>query len=464
MKDAVDAMHDQMYTRDGTPMKPNIQSRVFFYILFAFSAYLAYVLIGPYMGTVVLAVVTVTVFQPMYDLFVRLLKGRRGLATTLTIITIFVVVLVPVGAVLSVAVQQALEFSRDITRVVSGAEVYPSLTDLLAQINHVSSSIPFAEGFQLTPDKVYQAAESTARAVGTFLAEGAISLSGASADVVISLVIYISLLSALFPSYPRILQTVRKMSPLSDEMDERYIQRITIITKSMVRGVFVLAVAQGLTMGLFFWIGGVKYASFWTLAAIFAAMFPPGCGIVGVPIGIIHIILGNVWQGLVILLGYAVVVSGMQYYLTPRLVSRQARLNSALVLLSVFGGLKMFGFMGLVYGPVIMIFLVTTIEIYLDYYRITKSAATVEALGQVSLAASPIATRGERVSIFITSATASDEPAVLEGAVPAVEEQSEEAVVAEMPMPWRIWSAVRRLPQRATPRFSMPWAREHDTR
>jgi len=102
-------------------MKPNIQSRIFFYILFAFSAYLAYLLIGPYMGTVVFAVVTVTVFQPVHQLFVRLLRGRVGAATALTIVTIFVVVLVPVGATLSVALQQALEFSRSVSGAPGGA-------------------------------------------------------------------------------------------------------------------------------------------------------------------------------------------------------------------------------------------------------------------------------------------------------------------------------------------------------
>jgi hypothetical protein len=278
------------------------------------------------------------------------------------------------------------------------------------------------------------------------------------------------------------LQMLRKMSPLSDEMDEKYIHRITVITKSMVRGVFVLAVAQGLAMGFFFWIGEVKYASFWMLISIFMAMLPLGCGVVAVPIGIIHIILGNVWQGIVILLGYAVVVSGIQYYLTPRLVSREARLNSALVLLSVFGGLKMFGFMGLVYGPVIMIFLVTTIEIYMDYYRISKSAALVELAGSPAISAPGVPVRGEpapalpargapgmalpvrgepALALAVRTADSGESAGAKE--LDAVREP-EEAIAAVEPRPWSVWSAVRRLPQIATLRVSAPWGREQDGR
>jgi predicted PurR-regulated permease PerM len=446
-------------------MKPNIQSRIFFYILFAFSAYLAYLLIGPYVGTVVFAVVTVTVFQPVHELFVRLFRGRHGPATALTIVTIFVAVLVPVGAILSVAVQQALQFSRDLSQLVRGAEQYPTLAELLGQINRLLAGIPFAQDFQLTPAGVFQTIESTARAMTTFLAESAISLSSASVDLIISVVIYVSLLGALFSNYPRLIQTLRKMSPLSDEMDEKYIRRVTVITKSMVRGVFVLALAQGLTMGGFFLIGEVKYASFWTIAATFMAMTPLGAGVIGVPIGIIHIILGNVWQGIVIVLGYAIVVSTIQYYLTPRLVAREARLNTALVLLSVFGGLKMFGVMGLVYGPVIMIFVVTTIEIYMDYYRIAKSATVLETLVPDEVASPSLSDAPEPDEELVALADwRADDRAWLDV---DVRETTPEAAVGMTPAtdqvrPWSIWSTVRRLPRVSGLRFSVPWVRGRD--
>lgn len=444
-------------------MKPNIQSRIFFYILFAFSAYLAYLLIGPYMGTVVFAVVTVTVFQPVHQLFVQLLRGRMGAATALTIITIFVVVLVPVGATLSVAIQQMLEFSRSITQTVRGADQYPSLAELLGQINRLLAGIPFAQDYQLTPAGVFQTIESTARTVTALVAETAISLSSASVDLIISVVLYISLLGALFPSYPRLIQMLRKMSPLSDEMDEKYIHRITIITKSMVRGVLVLALVQGLTMGVFYLIGDVKYASFWTIASIFMAMTPLGAGVVGVPIGIVQIILGNVWQGIVIVLGYAVVVSSIQYYLTPRLVAREARLNPALVLLSVFGGLKMFGIMGLVYGPVTMIFLVTTIEIYMDYYRIAKSATVLESLvAEGAASASRAISVDSREQVDDRAWVMDDDRLWDASPVVAQAEPVEAASNPDDVRPWTIWSTVRRLPYVSGLRVSLPWPRDAD--
>ena len=53
----------------------------------------------------------------------------------------------------------------------------------------------------------------------------------------------------------------------------------------------------------------------------------------------------------------------------PMLDRRTARLDSALMLLAVFAGIAMFGFFGLVIGPVLMIIIVTTVSVYLAVYK-----------------------------------------------------------------------------------------------
>jgi len=59
--------------------------------------------------------------------------------------------------------------------------------------------------------------------------------------------------------------------------------------------------------------------------------------------------------------------------LRPKLVSKEASLNPALILIAILGGLSMFGPLGFIYGPVLMIFVVTTFETYLKHYTIKAS-------------------------------------------------------------------------------------------
>ena len=81
------------------------------------------------------------------------------------------------------------------------------------------------------------------------------------------------------------------------------------------------------------------------------------------------ILSGHVWQGVAIIANHLLVVTNIDNVLRPQLVPRDARLDSALMILAVFAGIAYFGFMGIVLGPVLMIVVVTTINIYLEVYR-----------------------------------------------------------------------------------------------
>jgi len=105
---------------------------------------------------------------------------------------------------------------------------------------------------------------------------------------------------------------------------------------------------------------------FLTLTAL--SIVPLGGGIVAIPIGIIMMLTGNFWGGLLVVAGHIIIVTNIDNVLRPRLVPKEAKLDSALTLLSVFAGLKMFGFLGIVIGPVIMILIVTTIQVYREVH------------------------------------------------------------------------------------------------
>ena len=85
------------------------------------------------------------------------------------------------------------------------------------------------------------------------------------------------------------------------------------------------------------------------------------------PVAILLLLGGNVWQAIIVIVMLIVVVGNIDTLLRPMLVPKAAYLNPALTVLAVFGGLQLLGFVGLLYGPVIMILLVTSIEVYIKY-------------------------------------------------------------------------------------------------
>jgi predicted PurR-regulated permease PerM len=64
--------------------------------------------------------------------------------------------------------------------------------------------------------------------------------------------------------------------------------------------------------------------------------------------------------------------------LRPKFVPKTARLDSALLMMSVFAGIGLFGFLGIVIGPVLMIVTVTTIDNYIEFVKYTKNQKTLK--------------------------------------------------------------------------------------
>ena len=345
-------------------LKINTQNKVFFYLLLLFTVYVAHTLLRPYLGVLVFTIVLVIIFRPIYRRYLKWFRRRQGLAIALTIVTIFVVILIPITLIAEITINQAIALSRDIAALNTSEVSF--LSYAVEQGNEFLDKIPFEHGFVLTEEQIIQSLKNTAAPAGSFLAGQAIELGSSTVDIITTFIIFLSLLAALLPAWPSIIQLLKDLSPLDDELDQKYIDRVTAMTNSMVRGIFVVAVTQGLAMGLFLWIAGVPYTAFWTLLSTFLSILPVGSSLIAFPIGIILILIGNIWQGVIVILGYMLVVSNIDAVLRPKLVPKEAQLSSALVLLSLFGGVKLFGFLGVIYGPVVMIFLLTTVEVYME--------------------------------------------------------------------------------------------------
>jgi predicted PurR-regulated permease PerM len=142
------------------------------------------------------------------------------------------------------------------------------------------------------------------------------------------------------------------------------------MVKGTVKGQFIIAVIQGILGAVSIYIAGFHDA-FFIFAILLTALsvIPLGSGIITIPFGIGLMFFGNIAGGLFVVLFHLFAITNIDNFLRPILVPKQARLDSALMLLSVFSGIAMFGFFGIIVGPVVMIVIVTTISVYLAVYK-----------------------------------------------------------------------------------------------
>ncbi|MFA5134561.1 MAG: AI-2E family transporter [Patescibacteria group bacterium] len=337
----------------------------FFYLLLAIVAYLSFLVLKPYFSAIVLAFLAVLFFKPVYSYFVRCFKGRTKIASSVSVVIIVFAVLIPIVLIGGLTANQILQFRSDI----GSSDMKINYGTIADYGNRAVSIIPGID-YQLSGDGIRGFVERGAKAIGTFFLERLPDIGSGAFNAVTWIIIFIILTYSLFPLHGKLLEFVARVSPLEDRIDTVYVTRVIEMSKSMVRGTFLIAVVQGIVAGLLLAITGVPYVLFWTLLMIFLSVIPMvGYGFVMIPIAIVTLLTGGIWQGIVLILGSVLIVGNIDNFLRPRLVSKKAELHPALIILGVIGGLQVFGVLGFIYGPVIMILLVTTFEMYLKYFR-----------------------------------------------------------------------------------------------
>ncbi len=90
------------------------------------------------------------------------------------------------------------------------------------------------------------------------------------------------------------------------------------------------------------------------------------------------ILTGNIGGGIIVFIIHMVVISNIDNVLRPKLVPKEAIIHPVLLLLSVLGGVQVFGFFGIIYGPIIMIIVLTTLEVYVKYFRFETLPLLIE--------------------------------------------------------------------------------------
>jgi predicted PurR-regulated permease PerM len=130
--------------------------------------------------------------------------------------------------------------------------------------------------------------------------------------------------------------------------------------RGTVNGTIVVALAEGLLIGVAYLIAGVPNPVLFTILTISFAMLPFGAwAAFTVAAATLLIGGGNVWAAFGVFAWGSLVMLTGDHFVWPTLVGGAARLPFLLAFIGIFGGLASFGLLGLFLGPVVMAALVT---------------------------------------------------------------------------------------------------------
>lgn len=315
-----------------------------------------------YLQLIAIAGVLAYLFRPLYLRFKNRMKA--GLASALTLLCALLIVIVPLAGILAMAVTQIKQMIDNVSEWASETDINELGDRLMNMANDFLDKVPFVD-FELTTEKLQSGFSSVASGLGDFALNFARDSVGGIAAAVTMAIIFLYVFLSFLGRGDKVVGVFKDLSPLDPEVTDIYLSKIGAMAKATVGGQFVIALAQGAAGALSIYIAGIHAGFFMFLIFLTVlSIIPLGSGIVTIPLGIIMALTGNVPGGILVVAFHFLITTNIDNVLRPILVPRSAYLSPALMLVAVFAGLGMFGFLGIVFGPVIMIVIVTTIDLY----------------------------------------------------------------------------------------------------
>jgi len=324
------------------------QEQIFFGGLFAVIAVLAAVILWPFITFIVLAGILTYALFPIYRFFLARLR-RPQLASALAIVLTLLVMVLP-----------AIFLIRELVQQVSGA-----YTNFKPQnIERVTDYLDRVTGYRF--QEMFDSALEQIRASILALAP---NILGSVGQVILGLFIMFSVMYYGFRDGEKFVKRIRELLPLEASLKESLFHELRTITQAVLYGQVMTAVIQGALGALGLLIFGVPNWLFWGAIMIVTAFIPLlGTPIVWVPAALSLLLGGSTARGIGLLIYSGVLVMNIDNFLRPRLMSGRTTVHPVLILIGVLGGLQVFGFVGLLVGPLILAMLVAFVKFYEEAY------------------------------------------------------------------------------------------------
>ncbi|NQV12964.1 MAG: AI-2E family transporter [Parcubacteria group bacterium] len=318
-------------------------------------------MLRPYVYSVFWAAVIATMFYPLHGRIVRLLRGKKSLATSLTVVLIVLIFLIPLAGVVSLIVQQALSLydTYGNQETIDRSSMY-----LQSYLNHSWAQRALGEDFD-----VAQKLEEWSASISNFLYQYVTSWGQNTLRVVIQFFVMMYALYYFLKDGEGILRKLMYLLPLGDQYEKILFARFVSTARATLKGTVIIGLIQGVVGGLAFLVTGVPGAAFWGLIMIILSIIPAvGAFVVLLPAAVVMFAMGNIWQAVVILVAL-IVASSIDNFLRGPLVGKDAQMHPLFIFFATLGGLLSFGISGVVIGPVLAAFLLSIWEIYEQKYK-----------------------------------------------------------------------------------------------
>lgn len=321
-------------------------------------------MIQDFLVALLLAGLFAGLLHPLHRRASRSLGGHSAVAAVATIVASLFLVGLPVAGFGALVTAEALQLSE---------QVVPRMQSLLEEDARLASLLPdwlpyderLAETLEPYRANAVRSLANATSTAGRWLVSGVSDLTQGTLRLALGFFVMIYAIFFFLLEGPALLRSLGSLLPLDPADRQLVLDRGLAVTKASFKGVLVIGALQGFLIGVGLWAAGISGAVFWaTVTFVLSAVPGLGAPIVWIPASIWLLWTGEIGWGLALAVWGGVVVGAVDNLLRPIVVGRDAKLPDLVVLVSVLGGISLFGAVGLLLGPLLASWVDTALEIY----------------------------------------------------------------------------------------------------
>lgn len=224
--------------------------------------------------------------------------------------------------------------------------------------------------FTITSEQLLSVAQDVSSSVPAVL--------GATANIITNGVLALFILYFMLLEGAKMERHIKAYTPLKEDNVNDIWDATRIMVRSNAIGIPVLAASQAIAAAIGYWIFGIDAYILWgVLTGIFSIVPILGCMIVWVPICVYLFATGDTSAAIWLAIYSFVITGGVDNVLRFTILKKLGDIHPVTTMLGIIVGVPLFGFMGFIFGPLLISYLILLFKVYrIEFVRETKKKKT----------------------------------------------------------------------------------------
>lgn len=316
---------------------------------------LSYYLTG-FLGAITLYIL----YRNIYHKLVTQYRWNRPLTSILFILLSVVFIILPMWTLINYLIPQV-------------AKVVSNTAEIVRQFNLVKvymSNKPILKNIDLSDEGLLNLLQNATKYIP--------SVFNSLLEVSVNILVTFFVLYFMLVYGERMERTINNAIPFSSQSKSEIWKEVFLMVKSNALGIPILGLCQGLVALIGYWFFGVENYITWGFLTAISSIIPVlGTMAIYVPLGIIVLATGHTLDGIGILAYGLFVIGSIDNILRFTILKSLGNVPPLITVFGVLLGLKLFGMMGLIFGPLILSSVRVLLKVYETEYGNGKSSIDI---------------------------------------------------------------------------------------